>query len=288
MGAKSTVSTFGKIIGDGVARLLTLASALTVDGSNVIVEYHSVGAPGRYDNVSVSRFRRDIAYLNERYEIVDLATAVATEADEKRVALTFDDGYANFYTDAYPVIREFDVPATLFVNAGLVGGRHPELLQRYRADPSDLTKVDNSRPTVRPEDMLTEAQLRELTVDERISIGNHTKHHADLSTIDDEETLREEIIGGKEQLESMLGTTVDRFCYPYGRFSNESVSLVRTTHDLAVASKPGLIRPRTDRYALPRVSARTNEARFRCNLTDTRWRVKRIQAAIAGGIDRMN
>ena len=280
MGVETADRTIGQRLVDGVARVFTRLSAVTPNASNAIVKYHSVGAPARYDNVSVSQLRRDLSHVERRYEIVDLPEVLATTADpEKKVALTFDDGFANFYTNAYPVIREFDAPVTLFVNSGFVDGGDRELLQRYRANPSNLAQIDRSRPSFEPEDMLTEAQLKELAADEHITVGNHTKRHANLSTIDDEETLRKEIVGGKEALEATLGVTVDRFCYPYGQWSNESAAVVRDTHALAVTSRPALVPPTADRYALPRVPAQTNETRFRCNLTDLCWQAKRLQPA---------
>lgn len=281
METESVTRTVARNLLDGGARLLAGAAVLTANASNAIVKYHSVGAPERYDNTPVPQFRRNVAHVDRRYEIVDLPDVVTTRTDsEKKVALTFDDGLANFYENAYPVVREFDVPVTLFVNAGFVNGENRELLQRYRANPSDLTEIDRSRPPFEPDDMLTEAQLRELVADDRITVGNHTKRHPNLSTIDDDRTLREEIVGGKEDLEEMLDVTVDRFCYPYGQWSNDSASIVRDTHALAVTSEQSLLSPTVDRYALPRIPARTNDARFRCNLTDLCWRARRLQQAL--------
>lgn len=281
MGVESATRAVGQCVVDGVARVLTGLSTVTPNASNAIIEYHSVGEPERYDNVSVGQLRRDLSHVKRRYEIVDLPEILTTSTDpEKKVALTFDDGFVNFYENAYPVVREFDVPVTLFVNAGFVDGGDRELLQRYRVNPSNLAQIDRSRPSFESEDILTEAQLKELAADDRITVGNHTKRHANLATIDDEETLREEIVGGKESLEAMLDVTVDRFCYPYGQRSTESAAVVRDTHALAVTSRPALVQPTADRYALPRVSARTNETRFRCNLTDLCWRAKRLQSSL--------
>lgn len=79
-----------------------------------------------WHHVTGEDFRRQLAYLRERHPIVALAEAVACAAGEAsdrrhRVALTFDDALDSFLTGPYPVLREFGVPATLFVPVGLLG-----------------------------------------------------------------------------------------------------------------------------------------------------------------------
>jgi peptidoglycan/xylan/chitin deacetylase (PgdA/CDA1 family) len=81
-----------------------------------------------WHHVSGEDFRRQLGFLLTRHVVVRLSEAVACAAGEAsspqrphRIALTFDDAYESFLTGPYPVLREFGVPATLFVAPGLLG-----------------------------------------------------------------------------------------------------------------------------------------------------------------------
>ena len=78
-------------------------TAVYDDGTNGVLRYHSVGG-GFYDNISPARLRKDIAYLDSEYEIVDLPAVRDSEGTNK-VALTFDDGYRDFYRNVVPILE---------------------------------------------------------------------------------------------------------------------------------------------------------------------------------------
>ena len=101
-----------RLLRSGVSNALALGehrlgfSRWLPNASNAILTYHSVGDPGKYGNVSPERLRRDLRYLIEAFEVVDLPDVLrAPTSGSKRVAVTFDDGYENFYTYALPLCR---------------------------------------------------------------------------------------------------------------------------------------------------------------------------------------
>lgn len=233
-------------------------SRFVPDTSNAIVAYHSVGEGG-YGSVTRDRFARDVAYLTSRYEVVDLP-AVLEAGDRKRVALTFDDGYRDFYDHALPVLREHDVPATVFVVADALG---------------DPTFQHDDVPG-RAHEYLTESQVRVLVDEPLVSIGNHTRTHPGLATLGGRDEIEREVVGAKRALEEGLGVPVDRFSYPYGSYNGAAVDVVREGHDVAVTSDRGLVAPTTDRYRLPRIDPARNEAVFRWELTDLSWQLRGV------------
>jgi len=98
-------------------------------------------------------------------------------------------------------------------------------------------------------------QARALFSDERITPGGHTRTHPILSRLEPG-LLRDEIVGGKEDLESRLGTEVRAFAYPNGRridYNRAALDLVRGSFDYAVTTVEGLNGPGQDRYQLRRV-----------------------------------
>jgi peptidoglycan/xylan/chitin deacetylase (PgdA/CDA1 family) len=251
-------------------------SRLLANRRNAVLMYHAIGDPDRYGNVSVDRFRRDLRYLCDRYEVVDLPEAIARPAaGPKRVALTFDDAYENFSRHALPVIREFDVPVTVFVPTAFVDGGRDDLAYRFALSPDDHPRYndpDAHRAVDAPEPGVASSErLRELIADDRVTLGNHTRTHPDLARITDPDRLDREIRGAKAELEERFDVTVDRFCFPYGRYSPEALDVVRDSHRLAVTTEQGLLPDDDDDHRVPRVRAHVPETRFRWNLTDVRW-----------------
>ncbi|WP_440764901.1 polysaccharide deacetylase family protein [Natronorubrum sp. DTA7] len=218
------------------------------DSGNRILMYHSVGG-GFYDDISPNRFRRQLEQLTRKYAVVDLPDVTA-EVDETRVALTFDDGTVDFFENVVPILREYDVPATVFVIAGSIGDR------TFRQN--ELFDYE----------YMTEDQLVELADDELVTIGNHSKSHRKLDAVPDDE-LAAEIAGSKDELEELLGIEVTRFCYPEGEYSPTAVDLVRDTHRFAVAGLNEIrVGPESDPHLLARINGAGEPKQLRWEFTD--------------------
>jgi peptidoglycan/xylan/chitin deacetylase (PgdA/CDA1 family) len=229
-------------------------SELVPDESNAVLMYHSVGEPEQYGNVSPSRFRKTLTYLEETYEIVDLPE-VLSGGSRKKVALTFDDGWENFYRHALPVLREFDVPATVFL----------------------VSEYIDSDP------MLSISQIEELIQEPLVTIGNHTRTHPYLSRIGNHKALEDQILGAKEDLEQRFDITVSRFSYPRGDLTRKSAKLVYESHDIGTTTMPRVV---SDRYLdeelgqalVPRIPGHVNESRLQWELTDASSRLRQFAA----------
>ncbi|MWG33845.1 polysaccharide deacetylase family protein [Halomarina oriensis] len=184
-------------------------------GHGAVLFYHSVGTDhgdsyGR--TISEHRLALDIeAWLDRGYRIVDLTTAVETGGGGGRLALTFDDGYESFATRVVPLLERFDVPATVYVHTDAIGSSNH----------------------------LTETQLRDLFDHDLVTVGNHTRSHPYLDRVDDHGTLVDEIVGARTTFERRFGVAPDHFAYPFYRFDERSLTVVRDSHETAVAGPPG-------------------------------------------------
>jgi len=189
--------------------------------------------------------RTHVRYLHEAgHTFVDadwLLRWVAGEAPQvpRPTLLTFDDGLANLYEQALPILRAEQVPALVFVVAGQVGG----------------TSAWEPHPAHRQLPALTWERMREMQ-EEGIAFGSHTMTHPRLSGLP-EERCRWELAESKRILEEGLGRPVETLAYPYGD-CNERIE--RAAQELgyraAFTTVPGLNSPTTDRLALRRMNVR--------------------------------
>jgi peptidoglycan/xylan/chitin deacetylase (PgdA/CDA1 family) len=115
-------------------------------------------------------------------------------------------------------------------------------------DESNTTLTDDNRP-------MTIAELKELDSEGLVTIGSHTVNHPQLAALS-EEDQKLEIASGKEQLEKILGHSVDTFSYPFGNindFSNVTVKACKQAGiKKAAANFPGQLHSWSDSFNIPR------------------------------------
>jgi peptidoglycan/xylan/chitin deacetylase (PgdA/CDA1 family) len=170
--------------------------------------YHQV-APNPQGSgliVTPETFERQMEFLKvHNYTVLTLDELVemthrGARAPFKSVVLTFDDGFADNFENAFPVLRKMGFPATIFMitdNIGLDGWLTEE----------DLHILDGSN----------------------IEIGSHTLSHAFIPNLEDPLVLEREIVESKNRLEAILGHPVDQLSYPGGGYTIEAAILAEKT-----------------------------------------------------------
>ncbi len=153
--------------------------------------------------------------------------------------VTFDDGLANLYTRALPVLEEEAVPSLVFMAAGHIGGQ-----SSWEAEPQ-----------WRDHPLLTAAQMREMQ-ERGVAFGSHTLTHPHLPALP-EAAWRRELTQSKRRLEEVLERPVETLAYPYGEFTPEIAQAAgKAGYRLAFSTLPGLNSPATDPLALRRMNVR--------------------------------
>ena len=187
------------------------ASALTdallppPPGPRVLI-YHQVDAGlGREMEVRLTDFRRQLAWLAGNREVIDLGEALVRWEEpgaERLVVLTFDDGYRDTFTSAFPRLHELDLPFTLYLATESIETGVP-LGPSERAEPLSWDQIE----------VMVDSGL--------VTIGAHTHRHLDLrqSSIDEVEY---ELGTSDDLIERRLGVRPAHFAYPWGFWSPTS------------------------------------------------------------------
>ncbi len=208
-----------------------------------VLTFHALDGLGDTISFPPPRFRSGLAALAGRgirsAPLEDLARRLhAGESFTPRaVALTFDDGYQTVYTEAFPVLADLGMTATVFLCTGREGGAAPA----------------SALPTLGGRPMLTWGQIREMHR-AGISFGAHTLSHPDLTRLDPA-AIETELRESQARIEDALGAPVRAFAYPFGRFNPACCAAAARYFDLACTDRLGLATTRSDRFALPRVDA---------------------------------
>jgi len=196
-----------------------------------VIMYHNIDENVSSSlSVSPKSFGRQMQFLkNFGYNVISLEELISYIRDRKplkarTIAITLDDGFKNNYMNAYPVLKEYNLPATIFVIVNNIG----------------------------KEGFLNWNELQEMSLN-NIAIGSHTLNHAYLTSLD-LETLNNEVAISKKMLEEKIGKKVNLISYPLGGFNERVRGVVRKAGYLgACATNPGKRYPNNDIYALKRI-----------------------------------
>jgi peptidoglycan/xylan/chitin deacetylase (PgdA/CDA1 family) len=215
--------------------------------------YHSIrdGAEGRHPYYETSTsprvFAQQMRFLHEGgYRTLKLAEVLQGAAGchpEKSVVITFDDGYADFYRNAFPLLAEHGFTATAFVITGLLKAQ---------------------RTCFKGTECLNLPEVRELH-SQGISIGSHTVTHPELKLLRQDE-VESELSGSQKTLEDALGAPVKSFSYPFafpeadrGFVSKLADLLNKCGYENGVTTILGTAHPGADRWFLPRLPINSHD-----------------------------
>jgi peptidoglycan/xylan/chitin deacetylase (PgdA/CDA1 family) len=202
-----------------------------------ILTFHAVDERPSVISFRPRVFEHGIALLQDRgyrtLSLVELTDSMGQKSPlpERCFVITFDDGYRSVYQQAFPVLQKYGMTATVFLT---VGKRKKKRL-----------------PNMEGRAMLSWSEIKEMRR-AGIAFGAHTLTHPDLTRLP-AELLETEVIDGKRVIEDALGSSVDTFAYPFGRYDKRCRELVSQYFLCACSDKLGLVRPSSDTYAVERV-----------------------------------
>jgi peptidoglycan/xylan/chitin deacetylase (PgdA/CDA1 family) len=217
-----------------------------------ILMYHSISEVSHTDThpyfaaeTSPKVFAEQMRFLHDNdyctispAEVVTLLSSGQTDK-KKFVVITFDDGYRDFYTEAFPILNQLGMSATVYL---------PTAYIKQRSSP------------FKGKECLTWAEVRELHK-AGVGFGSHTVTHPKLTGLCHAE-LERELRRSKEKIENELGCAVQSFAYPYAfpeqdrEFAHRLRDLLMVTgYNNGVSTILGTVQSLEERYFLKRVPA---------------------------------
>lgn len=205
-----------------------------------ILTYHSIDDSGSPVSVGASAFAAHVRFLaSGAVRVVPLAELVALPEGEDAIAVTFDDGFANFAQSAWPLLRDHRLPVTLFVVSDHVGGTNAW-------GGRDVPGI----PTL----PLLPWDALERLAREGVTLGAHTRRHPDLRRLDDA-ALADELDGSLAAIAERTSLRPDSFAYPYGHVDERVARAVAERFRLACTTELRLLARGERRELLPRLDA---------------------------------
>lgn len=262
-----------------------------------VVMYHGVvprvDAPAAFGDlfISADMFARQMRHLKRAYQVVSLGELIdcletGRLFPDRAVLITFDDGYRNTITAALPVLRDLQLPATVFVAPACIDAGallwfdalrllintqtagNPERaflmsLRRMRALPPDQFMAEQQRifeacraeglPERYPEFGLADwDEWREALASGLMTVGSHGLTHTDLTRCSNEE-LMHDVRESKRSIEQHLSSACRALAYPYGAWNDRAAEAVRQAgFACALSTDDGMNRVEDRRFALRR------------------------------------
>jgi peptidoglycan/xylan/chitin deacetylase (PgdA/CDA1 family) len=223
-----------------------------------VIAYHQISSDSKPKDpwrltVPIKRFERQMRYLHEHgYRSVSLAELLNLSANglpgrKKCVVITFDDGYENFLTLAYPILQRYKFTATVFL-----------ITDRIRERDGQKRGSDDH--------FLSWQQIMSLQKD-GISFGSHTCTHFPLTRLSKMKVWHE-LVSSKECLEKRLGKKAQLLAYPYGDSNLEIQDMAKKAGYEAAC---GINRGRCNRFNLWRTQCHTNDSLLSFMVQLTQW-----------------
>lgn len=221
----------------------------------IILMYHSVSDKPAFFAVTPDMFESQMKYIHDK----NVATVFASEvpdllkgASSRRVCITVDDGYEDFFLNAFPILKKYGIRSTVFLITDLIGGT--------------LTEKNHSAA------ILTEDQIRQLLASGLVEFMPHTHTHPNLDQIPFEEAVRE-IETSRARVAALTGEQSDIFAFPRGRYTTKLLDHMRSGGwHAAFSVERGVANEASDVMQLPRLAV------------DSATSMRAFRAAVSGSI----
>lgn len=196
-----------------------------------VLMFHSIKSNGKNDLImSPVEFEKDMKWLKDNkyttlsMEKLYLILTTGKNVPERPIVLTFDDGYEDNYTNAFPVLKKYNFKATVFLITNYIGQ-------------NGFLKTD---------------EIKEMYAN-NIDFQSHTANHQELNILSYPNQLSE-LKKSKEVIESLIHNNTNVLCYPVGKYNETTKKAAKDTgYKMCFTTKYGFSTSSDGFYTLTRV-----------------------------------
>ena len=179
-------------------------------------------------NIRINEFKKHLEIIEENnitfVHPKNFENALKNDKTQRKILLTIDDGFSSFYKNAWPILKDKKIPFILFVSTREVGAFN----------------------------YMTWDQIREISKEEFVEIGNHSHTHEYLVD-ENSELIKADIEKSINIFKKELGKNSRFFSYPFGEYSVEFKKIIKSfKFKYALGQHSGVMDETKDFYELPR------------------------------------
>ena len=181
----------------------------------IVLMYHSITKQKSFYPYAINEktFQQQMDFLSQYCDVISIDEMYNILLDNKdfrykrpKTVITFDDGYRNNYSIAYPVLKKFNLPFTIFLTTDFIEKENKSFMSW-----EDIKKLQGEY--------------------EKVNFGSHSVNHFNLTSLENEDKYKE-IVDSKKIIEDKIGKNVDYFAYPSGGYDKYCLKIVEENYKL--------------------------------------------------------
>lgn len=209
------------------------------------------------------RFLRDAGYRTlSTWELLSYINGEIS-LDEKAVMITFDDGWLDNYVHAFPVLRKYNINATVFITTDWIERASENTLDLNERIPDHKESFSLIDRNEGHRVLLNWELVREMSGSGLVEFHSHTKSHRKCHNLSAKE-LKEELEVSKGVMEERLDRPCIALCWPFGRNNDLSVDIARESgYSLLFTTRHGVVEKGSDPFSINRIAVKDSAFWFR-------------------------
>ena len=201
-----------------------------------ILSYHSISNESCPLSLNIIDFENQLIFFKKN-NFQSIHFNEIQNKSSKKFIITFDDGYKDLIINALPLLKKYNFKATCFIVSDLIGKKNV---------------WDELSLKIKDKELMNLSDIH-FWLKNGMCVGSHSKNHKKLTLLNKTDAV-DEIINSKNELETLTGTSINSFCYPYGLYDENIVEIVREKYDLAfTTNRSRFDTSKHNKYLLPRI-----------------------------------
>lgn len=181
-----------------------------------------------YNNYSPENFEAELSYLKENgYKTLSLSELSdflsGKKKYDKSLMLTFDDGYADNYICAYPLLKKYGYNAVVFISTSYISDGSP---RKTISEGAEIPKITRENERI-PDGFLRWSELEIMLSNRVFEVGSHTQSHKKFNKRAEYENLEEELSLSKKIIKEKLKVEANSLAWPWGHFNQDYIEIAK-------------------------------------------------------------